>query len=96
MLSPGASSDVRGETSENDDSVSPFVVELTVTVVETQAGKLIALVALSFPAETTVGIPTERRLSMISLMGSPSQDEAARPPLTLRLAAAKVREVRRV
>ena len=90
IFSPGASSEVCGEMSANDDSASLLVVELTLTAVDTQAGKLIAFVAPAFPADTIVGIPTERRLSMISLMGSPSQDDdEVGPPLTWRLAAAK-------
>ena len=70
--------------------MSLSVVELTLTAVETQAGKLIAFVALPVPAAARwSGIPTERRLSMTSLMGSPSQEEVAGPPLTFRLVAAK-------
>ena len=40
--------------------------------------------------QATVAMPTERRLSIIFLIGSPSQDtEDSPPPLRFRLAAAK-------
>ena len=90
IASPGARSEVSAEMFENPDSSPCFVVEPTLTVVETQAGKLMAPVALSFPAETTVGMPAERRLSMIVLIGSPSQGAVESPPLRFRLAAAKL------
>ena len=74
IASPGARSEVSAEMLEKPER-SPFLLrEPTLTVVETQAGKLMAPVALSFPAATTVAMPTERRLSMIFLIGSPSQD----------------------
>jgi hypothetical protein len=90
IASPGARSEVSGERLEKPES-SPLVeMEPTLTVVETQAGKLMAPVARSFPAATTVAMPTERRLSTIRLIGSPSQDPAdSPPPLRFRFAAAK-------
>ena len=52
---------------------SDFVVAPTLIADEIHAGALSAFVSPSLPAATTVAIPTDRRLSMMRLVGSLSQ-----------------------
>src|SRR5262245_62054158 len=77
---PGASKDRKEATFENDDTASVFVVEPTLTAVETQPGELMAFVKPPFPAATTVAMRTERRLSMMAFVGSWSQFAVYFPP----------------
>ena len=76
-------------TFEKDETPSVFVVEPTLTAVETQAGALREFDDPPFPEAATVAIPTDLRLSMIGLYGSPSQFDEKRPSPRLRFAAAK-------
>ena len=91
---PGARSDRNDETFENDDSVSAFVVDPTLIAVEIQAGDAIELVDASLPEAITVGIPTERRLSIMGLRGSSSQFARNCPPPRLMFTAAMLYVVR--
>src|SRR5256885_12250520 len=56
-----------------------------------RAGEAGGVGGRSFPAATTVAIPTERRVSMIAFSGSPSQAALNEPPPRLRLTDAMLR-----
>ena len=58
---------------EYDAITSDFVVAPTLTADEMQAGALSALVNPLLPAAMAVAMLTDRRLSMIDLVGYPSQ-----------------------
>src|SRR5713101_5875245 len=96
MIPPGAKRDRKDATFENDDTVSVFSVEPTLTAEEIHAGELSFEVEPSLPAATTVAMPTERRLSTSGLIGSPSQLVLERAPPRLRLTDANVCWVRRL
>ena len=65
MSDPGASRVRKGAEFERSATASSLVVLPTLIAEVTHAGALIASVFDSFPLETMVAIPTERRLSMI-------------------------------
>src|ERR1700752_1175536 len=67
ISSPGANSDRKGATFEKDATWSSFVVAPTLTALDTHSGAVSGAVAPSFPAATTVAMPTARRLSMNGL-----------------------------
>jgi hypothetical protein len=80
---------------ENEATTSDFEVAPTLIADEMHPGELRAFVNPSFPAATAVAIPTERRLSMIGFIGSPSQNVVDEPPPRLRFTEEKLRELRR-
>ena len=65
--SPGANSDRKDETLENDETASVLVVDPTLTADETQAGVDKPNGRPPLPAATTDATPIARRLSMIGL-----------------------------
>src|SRR5262245_17765144 len=75
-------------TLENEDTRSLLVVDPTLIADEIQAGALIWVRELSFPAATTVATPRERRLSMTGLYGSLSHGAEKRSLPRLRFTAA--------
>src|SRR5713226_2012111 len=75
---------------EYDAIPSDFVVAPTLTADEMQAGALSALVNPLLPAAMAVAMHTDRRLSMIGLVGSLSQGVVKAPPPRLRLAEEKL------
>ncbi len=85
---PGASRDRNEALLENHDTVSALVVDPTLIAVEMHAGNSSRPVAPSFPAATTVAIPTERRLSTVDLPGAVSQFVEEAPPPRLRFTEA--------
>ena len=70
---PGANRSRIEALFEKFDTLSPFVVEPTLTAVEMQAGELIPVALYSLPEEITVAVPSERRLS-ISLLVRASRE----------------------
>src|SRR5713226_7803617 len=96
MTPPGAKSERKDAVFENDDTVSVFSVEPTLTAEEIHAGELSFEVEPSLPAAMTVAIPTERRLSTTGLRGSESQLVLERAPPRLRLTDANVYWLRRL
>src|SRR5712691_12692252 len=82
------------DTFEYEATTSAFVVAPTLMADEMQPGELMAFVAPSLPAATTVAILTDRRLSMMGFIGSPSQGEVKVPPPRLRFAEARLRAPR--
>ena len=70
-------------------------VDPTLTAVGTQAGAAMESTDPSFPDATMVAMPAARRLSMIGLWMSVAQGAVNRSPPRLRLAATKLRAVRR-
>ena len=93
---PGASSEVKKDRFEYEAIVSFLLVAPTLIAVETQAGELMALTALLLPAEMTVAMPADRRLSIAGLTDEPSHVEVFVPPPRLRFAEAMLYAVRRV
>jgi hypothetical protein len=91
MLSPGASSERNEAELENDETVSDFVVEPTLTALDIQAGAPMELVKPSLPEEITVAIPADLRLSMTALRGSVSQLLVKEPPPRLMFTEEKLR-----
>src|SRR5438552_18092143 len=79
MFTPGANSDMSGETFENEATPSDSVVAPTVIAVEIQAGEFRPLVSPPLPAATTVAMHAERKLSMTVFVGSVSEAVAAPP-----------------
>src|SRR6266478_6898616 len=79
-------------TLEKDAMASDFEVAPTLMADEMQPGALRALVYPLLPAAMAEAMPTDRRLSMIGFVGSPSQGEVygVLPP-RLRFAEDKVR-----
>ena len=77
---PGASSERNEAEFENDDTASDFVVDPTLTTPGTQPGALIAFVAPSLPAATTVAMPAERRLATATVYAAMSHGAVKRPP----------------
>src|SRR5262245_20176889 len=94
--SPGAKSDMKGATFEKPATRSAFVVAPTLMADGIHAGELRAFVAPLFPAEMTVAMPADWRLSMIAFSGSVPHGWVNRPAPRLRFAAAKFRAARRV
>jgi hypothetical protein len=84
MLSPGASSDKNEAELENEERVSDFVVEPTLTALDMHAGAPRASVKSSLPEEITVAMPADLRLSIIALRESESQLVVKRPPPRLK------------
>jgi len=95
MLEPGASSDKKEAELENEDIVSDFVVEPTLTALDIQAGAPMESVKPLLPEEITVAIPADLRLSIIGLRVSESQLLKKRPPPRLMFTEEKVRVVLR-
>ena len=91
MLEPGARRCKKEAELENDDSVSDFVVEPTLTALDMQPGLLMESVKPLLPEAITVAIPTDLRLSIIALRESESQLRVNRPAPRLKLTAAKLR-----
>jgi hypothetical protein len=73
MFSPGARRDKKEAEFENEDRVSDFVVEPTLTALDIQAGLLMEFVKPLLPEAITVAIPTDLRLSIIGFWDSVSQ-----------------------
>src|SRR6266849_9354963 len=82
-------------TFENDAMTSDFEVAPTLMADEMQPGALRALVNPLLPAAMAEAMPADRRLSMIGLVGSPSQGEVypVLPP-RLRFAEDRFRDPR--
>jgi hypothetical protein len=64
MSEPGASRSIGTPLFENDDTLSVFVVEPTVTADEIHAGEPTPVVNDELPDAMTVAIPTDSKLSM--------------------------------
>ena len=97
MDTPGAKSDMKDVTFENDATTSDFDVAPTLTADEMHAGALRPTVEPPLPAAMTVAMPAARRLSMIGLCGRVSQFEVKTCVVpTLRLADAKFLDARRL
>jgi hypothetical protein len=64
MEDPGASRSKKSATLEKLETVSPSVVEPTLTADEMQAGVEMVSLLPEFPLATTVAIPTERKVSI--------------------------------
>jgi hypothetical protein len=66
---------MKDATFEYEATTSDLVVAPTVIADGTQPGALTAFVHPLLPAATAVAIPAERRLSMMSFVGSPEQGD---------------------
>jgi hypothetical protein len=73
MLEPGARRDKKDAELENEDRVSDFVVEPTLTALDIQPGLLMEFVKPLLPEAMTVAMPTDLRLSIIAFSGAVSQ-----------------------
>ncbi len=93
MLSPGASNDKNDAELENEERVSDFVVDPTLTALEIHAGAPMEFVKPLLPEEMTVAMPADLRLSIIGLRTSVSQLLKKRPPPRLMFTEEKVRVV---
>jgi hypothetical protein len=80
MLEPGARRDKKEAELENEDRVSNFVVEPTLTALDIQPGLPMESVKPLLPEAITVAIPADLRLSIIALWGCVSQLLKKRPP----------------
>src|SRR5690242_13325037 len=96
MFPPGASSDTNGAMFEKLEIVSSLSTDPTLIAVETQAGLDSAERWPALPAATMLGMPSERRLSIAGLYGSPSHPVVKSPPPRLRLTATTFRCTARV
>lgn len=91
MLEPGARRCKKEAELENDDSVSDFVVEPTLTALDIQPGLLMESVKPLLPEAITVAIPADLRLSIIALRESVSQLLKKRLPPMLMFTEEKLR-----
>ena len=73
METPGAKRDMNDAVFENDATTSALLTAPTLTAEEMHPGELSAFVNPSLPAAMAVAIPTDRRLSIMVFVGSPSQ-----------------------
>src|SRR4029079_3379583 len=80
MSDPGAKKSVIAALFENSDTRSVLVVELTVTAVEMQPGKVTASVRPSLPAAMTVATPRLRKASTDCFKSTLSQAVIKLPP----------------
>jgi hypothetical protein len=80
MLEPGARRDKKEAELENEDRVSDFVVEPTLTALDIQPGAFMESVKPLLPEAITVAIPAVLRLSIIAFRESVSQLLKKRPP----------------
>src|SRR5439155_5696658 len=90
MALPGAKNVMNGAALVKDSTVLLLDVAPTLIVDEMHAGRLKASLVPEFPAATTVGMPTERRLSTAGLRTSSSQFEVKSPAPRLMFTAAKL------
>ena len=91
MLEPGARRCKKETELENDDKVSDFVVDPTLTALDIHPGLLMESVKPLFPEAITVAIPTDLRLSIAALRESVSQLLKKRPPPMLMFTEEKFR-----
>jgi hypothetical protein len=91
MLEPGARRCKKEAELENDDRVSDFVVEPTLTALDIQPGLLMESLKPLFPEAITVAIPADLRLSIIAFGGCVSQLLKKRPPPMLMFTEEKLR-----
>ena len=90
MALPGAKNVMNGAALVKDSTVLLLDVAPTLIVDEMHAGRLKASLVPELPAATTVGMPTERRLSTAALRTSSSQFEVKSPAPRLMFTAAKL------